>query len=242
MTSPAPAPGAVGQRVKARARKLFPVDLADALRLDDGPAPALVQIAQSGEDDDAMVAGHAHVEKATASLGAETAAAARADGRMLPDATSKAALALAFRDAADPSRPLFPDADFLRDHLSTDEVATLSNIVAEFRRVAARVPVPDDAVIERLLDLVFKLADQDHEAPGVVLAPYSEVVTYILVEVALKLRAARLVLAEHASAAAAVLATLHGAGSGAAGDETVAPSEPAEPPSEPAADEDEGAP
>lgn len=231
MTASATPGGALSARLRARARRAYPVDLADVFGLTE-PAPVLVRVARAGEDEAAIVDGFNDVDRAVRPLGAEASVAARADDDLLNDAKTRAALALVFRDASDPGSPAFPSATWLGDNCSTDELAALTNIAAEIRRVDARVQVPDDRGVEVLLGLLSTLAEQGHAAPGVVMAPYQrEVVTYVLTEAAVKLAADRSKSAELAAELASArerIAVLE------AGTTTPLPSElPSEPPPEP---------
>lgn len=180
------AKGTISARVEARKRKLYPVDLADALKL-DGPAPVLVRISQKAEDDKAIIQAFSYIEQLTKTLGPEASAAARLDTDLLSDSKAKEALIAVFRDAEDPSKPAFPSGDWIGINLSIDEIASLTNVYAEVRRVDAMLPVPDATGVSIILNALANLAEQGNQTPGTILSPYGrDVVVYVLVEAAVE--------------------------------------------------------
>jgi hypothetical protein len=150
------------------------------------------------EEDAAVSAAYKYVARVTAEVG-EARDAAMRDMDLLGDSKVVQALWRACREVADPNdlskgtgkHPAFPTDDWMREHLTTDQLAALMNLYAETRRAAypERWDVSEDR-IEALLTMAANTSDSD--IPEAVLAPYArEQITHAFVFAAERLREAR---------------------------------------------------
>lgn len=163
------------------------------------------------EDDSAIVAAHKYLAELSKSAGEGAVATLKTEGDILGDAKI---LEIIFRlcrevdqdtiDAApgDPSKwqatkanwLAFPGPQWMRDHLGTDQLATLLSLINEVRAIQAPAPIEiDDAHIEAVVQMC-----NDHvgdDIPEAVLAGFTRVkLTHAVVLIALKLQETRLSL------------------------------------------------
>lgn len=157
-----------------------------------------IRLNRKREEDAAVVAAHKYAVRITADAGDARDAALR-DMDLLGDAKVVQALWRACREVADPNdlskgigkHPAFPTDDWMREHLTTDQLAMLMNLYAETRRAAypERWDLSEER-IEALLSMAAKTGDTD--VPEAMLASYArEQVTHAFVYAAERLHEAR---------------------------------------------------
>jgi hypothetical protein len=157
-----------------------------------------IQLNRKRAEDAAVVAAHRYAARITADAGEGRDAAMR-DMDLLGDAKVVQALWRSCREVQDPNdlskgigkHPAFPTDDWMREHLTTDQLAMLMNLYAETRKAAYpdRWDLSEDR-IEALLTMAAKTSDSD--IPEAMLAPYArEQVTHAFVYAAERLGEAR---------------------------------------------------
>jgi hypothetical protein len=157
-----------------------------------------IRLNRKREEDAAVVAAHKYAARITSDAGDARDAAMR-DMDLLGDAKVVQALWRACREVVDPSdlskgigkHPAFTTDDWMRDNLTTDQLAMLMNLYAETRKAAypERWDLSEDR-IEALLTMAAKTSESD--IPEAMLAPYArEQVTHAFVYAAERLHETR---------------------------------------------------
>ncbi len=95
------------------------------------------------EDENAIVEAHKHVIAKAAGV-----EAAKSDDDLLRDAKVIEILYRVCRDAEDPKQTAFPGPQWMRDNITTDQLAVLFNLATEVRRLEG--PTPRDMSDEEL--------------------------------------------------------------------------------------------
>ncbi|TXH18209.1 MAG: hypothetical protein E6R03_02585 [Hyphomicrobiaceae bacterium] len=194
-----PRPGRIDTLIEAQGAFVRCYPVANLIGPGNRPIAAIgIRLNRKREEDAAVVAAHKYAARITADAGDARDAALR-DMDLLGDAKVVQALWRACREVVDPNdlskgigkHPAFPTDDWMREHLTTDQLAMLMNLYTETRRAAypERWDLSEERM-EALLSMAAKTSDTD--IPEVVLAPYArEQVTHAFVYAAERLAEAR---------------------------------------------------
>ncbi len=183
--------------LKTRKRKTVDYPLAGFLGLADRPIDKVkVRVATRWETDAAVIAAHRYVSTHTKGI-----PEAASDGDVLYDNKTLELLHVAFRDFANPnSYSAFPSPGWMREHLTTHEIAVLLNLYNDTVNKTQPVETSlDDDRLEAIVSLCVALANTD--TPNLGLATLSrEQLAETVVRLAMKLDAERAALAPGSAA------------------------------------------
>ena len=160
--------------IESRKRRAHDFDIQGFFGLGDKEIHKVaIRINTKSEEDASVVAAH----KYAASFRGDGTQAARKDGDILTDGKAIEALFRACRTSGDEESeydyPAFPGPTWMRDHMTTDQIATLLNLYQEVRRVEA--PVPWTITIPQVMQLAGACNDAaDTNVPDEMLAQQSK--------------------------------------------------------------------
>ena len=152
----------IAARLAARieARPTLVVSMVDIIRDGSVDGEIRVRALTVAEDAAATEAAVAYRKKAIQSLPERHAASFLEDPTFLEDAKISERLWRACRDHEDPSKPAFPDAEWMRRHLTVDEMGRIGEAFERVQRMNAKTP--DLFTAEQRWQLVDTLADHQH--------------------------------------------------------------------------------
>ena len=143
--------------IEGRERKLYPFDVQGFFGLGDKAINKIaIRVATKKEEDAAVAAAHAHAAKCS------DLESARRDPDLLNDSKVCEILFAVCRDADDPKYPAFPWGAWMRENLTTDQLAALLNLYHEARK--AQGPIQWDLsyeTVEALADVCALTAESD---------------------------------------------------------------------------------
>jgi hypothetical protein len=178
---------ALALALEARERKCHEFEAANFLGAGAKPiGKVAIRIATKAEQDRAVLAAHAYVEKLA--KGAQVDPRLVADDRdILTDAKTCHILHEVCRDSTDPKYPAFPGPVWMIEHLSTDEIAVLLNHYTEVLRTSGAIE--SDFSPDRVSAIACLLAEHaDTDGPNLYLLRYTrEQLTELCVLLAIKL-------------------------------------------------------
>lgn len=178
----------LAEAIEARERKTHPFDVADFFGLGDKPLLRLgIRVNTKSEQDAAIVAAYKRIENETKN-GAELA---RDDSDLTTDAKTIEVLFRACRDPEDPKYPAFPGPMWMRDNLTTDQLAIILNLYNEVVRYDSPIDFGlDDDRIEAIAAMASKNADT--LVADQILASYDrEFLIQVVILLSVKLQLAR---------------------------------------------------
>mgnify|MGYP004336917647 CR=1 FL=1 len=170
-------------------------DVADFFGLGDKPIRRIgVRVNTKQEQDDAILAAYKRIDAETKN-GAELA---RDDADITTDAKTIEVLFRACRDADDPKYPAFPGPAWMREHLTTDQIAIILNLYNEVVRYESPIRYElDDDKVEAIAKMASENAATD--VADHVLAVYDrEFLIQVVILLSVKLSLARNDEAAHA--------------------------------------------
>ncbi len=192
----------LAKAIEAQERKAYCFKVNDILHLPGKAVQAIaVRVPVKSEDDDAIVAAHKYVAECAKRAG-DGEAAAKADLELINDAKIREILWRACREvdpasvAATPDDPsqwkaamwgAFPGPSWMRERLTTDQLAAVFNLLLEVRRKEApsQEDISDEAV-EAVVEMCGKHAGDD--IPEAVMAGMSRTkITHLVVLLSTKL-------------------------------------------------------
>lgn len=187
MTAPPEHKSAFAKALEERARKAHEFEVADYFGLAGKPIPKLaIWVNTKSEQDKAIVAAHKYV-----AIVAGESEAAKRDGDLLADAKLVEILFRACRDASDTRYPAFPGPQWMRDQLTTQQIASLVNLYNEVaKRDGTGLKELSAAMVEAYASMAADNAGSD--MPDVVLAALSrEELTQLFVLLSVQWKAQR---------------------------------------------------
>jgi len=116
--------------------------VSDVLYGCDSQAEFIVRVLVTGEIAEAVAAAVDERKRVIGSVPEQQRHALVEDPTILEDAKTVEMLWRACRDIDDPSKPAFPSAKWLRDHLTAEEMSALQSLYQRAERVASRVKEP----------------------------------------------------------------------------------------------------
>ncbi len=181
---------AFAKAIEARHRKIHEYDVSGLFGLGDIPIPKIgIRVCTKLEEETALRAAHEHVVKLANGLDS-----AKTDEDIIMDSKAVEILYRACVNLEDPRGSAFPGPKWMRERLTTDQIAGMLHMVNEVKMKEGKQPLRyEDAEVEAVIELCTKHAGS--EAPEQFLGAMPRVMlSHCLILICTKLADARAAL------------------------------------------------